>query len=148
MSRNSKLAPTEVFLSHSSRNAAFTSKLANVLFRHNVKTFFSKQHIRGAQEWHDELGAALKRCDWFLVVLSPQAVRSTWVKRELVYALQQPRYNERIIPVLYKNCDVEQFSWTLSGFQYVDFRPGFDEGCEQLFDIWKLKYRPLVHRLH
>lgn len=41
----------------------------------------SKEHIGGAQEWHDEIGAALDRCDWFPVVLSPQSVASRWVKR-------------------------------------------------------------------
>ena len=38
--------------------------------------------------------------DWFLLVLSPQSVRSAWVKHELVYALQASRYRGRIIPVL------------------------------------------------
>jgi hypothetical protein len=42
-----------------------------------------KANIRGAQQWHDEIGTALKRCDWFLLVLSPQSVRSMWVKHEL-----------------------------------------------------------------
>ena len=85
MSRKRKSAPTEVFISHSSKNAAFISRLKSVLTNHKVKSFVSKTSIRGAQQWHDEIGAALKRCDWFLVVLSPQSVRSTWVKHELVY---------------------------------------------------------------
>ena len=92
MSRKRDAAPDEVFLSHSSENANFTARLARVLSAHGVNSFLSKQHIRGAQEWHDEIGAALKRCDWFLVVLSPQSVRSRWVKHELIYALQDNRY--------------------------------------------------------
>lgn len=134
--------PTEVFLSHSSKNLAFASRLAKVLNAHHVRTFFSKKHIQGAQEWHDEIGAALKRCDWFLVVLSPQSVASKWVKHELIKALQLIRYKGRIVPISYKVCDADKLSWTLSGFQWIDFRKDFHQGCRDLFAIWKMNYSP------
>ena len=94
MPRKPKAAPTEVFISHSSQRAKFVSRLNGVLAKHKVKTFVSKANIRGAQQWHDENGTALKRCDWFLLVLSPQSVRSMWVKHELIYALQASRYRD------------------------------------------------------
>jgi hypothetical protein len=72
----------------------------------------SKANIRGAQQWHDEIGTALKRCDWFLLVLSPQSVRSMWVKHELVYALQASRYRGRIIPVLCKRA-IKTLCWAI-----------------------------------
>ena len=100
MPRKPKSAPIEVLVSHSSKNADFISRLNCVLTDHKVKSFVSKANIRGAQQWHDEIGTALKRCDWFLLVLSPQSVRSRWVKHELIYALRASRYRERIIPVL------------------------------------------------
>jgi hypothetical protein len=66
MPRKPKSAPTEVFISHSGRNAGFISRLKVVLTEHKVKSFVSNVNIRGAQQWHDEIGTALKRCDWFL----------------------------------------------------------------------------------
>ena len=69
MPRKPKSAPTEVFISHSSQNARFISRLKGVLTEHKVKSFVSKVNIQGAQQWHDEIGTALKRCDWFLLVL-------------------------------------------------------------------------------
>jgi len=140
MSAKRSAPPDEVFLSHSGKNAAFANRLRGVLAAHGVKSFFSRKNIRGAQEWHDEIGAALKRCDWFLVVLSPQSVRSLWVKHELIYALQESRYRQRIIPVYYKTCDVDMLSWTLAAFQRIDFRKDFHEGCRQLLAIWGLQY--------
>src|SRR5712671_4611969 len=122
----------EIFVSHSSRNAAFVERLVRVLHAHGLRTFFSRKHIRGAQQWHDEIGAALARCSWFLVVLSPQSVVSEWVKHELVYALQNRRYVRTILPVLYKPCDFKKLSWTLSSREYVDFRKDFHKGCRDL----------------
>ena len=132
--------PTEVFLSHSSKNLAFAKRLAKLLHAHHVKTFFSKKNIQGAQQWHDEIGSALKRCDWFVVVLSPQSVSSKWVKHELIYALQANRFKQRIIPILYKACDTDKLSWTLSGFQWIDFRKVFAQGAHDLLGIWNIPY--------
>jgi TIR domain len=142
MSRKRNFAPTEVFLSHSSRNRVFTSRLAKTLSAHGVRSFLSAHSIRGAQQWHDEIGAALKRCDWFIVILSPQSVRSRWVKYELLYALRASRFQDRIIPVLYKRCDADSLSFTLSSIEWVDFRRDFHEGCRQLLRIWTLDYQP------
>jgi len=137
MPRKRKFGPTEVFTSHSSKNASFIERLRRVVTSRDIKSFVSKTNIRGAQQWHDEIGSALKRCDWFILVLSPQSVRSRWVKNELMYALQSPRYEDRIIPILYRNCDIEALSWTLSSIERIDFRLNFDNACEELFQIWR-----------
>ena len=93
---------SEVFLSHSSADRAFTARLAEVLRDHGVQVWYSDTNIRRAQQWHDEIGAALRRCDWFVVVLTPDAVASRWVKRELLFSLQQDRFDGRIAPILYQ----------------------------------------------
>lgn len=72
--------PNEVFLSHSSRDVQFVEELVGALRRHGIPVWYSRTNIRGAQMWHDEIGAALRRCDWFVLVLSPGAVGSPWVK--------------------------------------------------------------------
>jgi hypothetical protein len=137
----------EVFLSHSSQDRSFVLRLARTLKQHKIKYWYSATHIAGAKQWHDEIGRALARCDWFLVVLTPASVRSAWVKRELLFALNQDRYNERIIPVLRKPCDYARLSWTLSEFQLVDFTGNFDAGCQQLLGIWKLEPKPPIRKV-
>jgi hypothetical protein len=134
--------PSEVFLSHASADQKFVTRLAETLRRHGVPVWYSRTNILGAQQWHDEIGAALKRCDWFLVVLSSNSVESMWVKRELLFALQQNRFEDKIVPLLYQPCDFERLSWVLSSFQRVDFQKGFDEGCQHLFRTWGLGYQP------
>lgn len=138
MSRKRSKGPTEVFVSHSSRDSTFATKVVKALADHGIKAFYSKRSIKGAQEWHDEIGEALKRCDWFVIVLSPNAVTSLWVKRELLFALQQRRYKAHIVPLLYRACDEVSLSWTLSEAQHVDFTHGFQRGCTDLLAIWDI----------
>jgi hypothetical protein len=67
----STVLPQEIFLSHSSLDNQFASDLAAVIRRHGIPVWYSRTNILGAQQWQDEIGAALQRCDWFVVILSP-----------------------------------------------------------------------------
>jgi hypothetical protein len=138
--RKRKLVIEEAFLSHSSKDRKFTAKLAAVLREHGVNVWYSEHAIRGAQQWHDEIGAALERCDWMIVVMSPAAVKSKWVKRELLFALDDPRYQDRVVPALAKACDTKKLSWVLAQLQMISFTD-FKEGCRELLNVWGIRYR-------
>ena len=121
--------------------ARLSTKIGPVLRAHGVPVWYSETDILGAQQWHDEIGAALQRCDWFVVVLTPEAVESTWVKRELLFALQQERFADRIVPLVIRPCASDRLSWTLPAFQAVDYTHGFDPGCADLLRIWGIGFR-------
>lgn len=133
-------APTELFLSHASQDQRFASRLAKTLERHGILVWYSKTSLIGSQRWQDEIGEALQRCDWFLVVLSPNALESMWVRRETQYALRQRRLDKRIVPALYRPCDLEKLSWVLPDFQIVNFHRKFETGCRELLRIWDLEW--------
>src|SRR5207249_4867915 len=84
--------PKKVFLSYATRDRRFADRVARLLRKSGVPVWYSRSHLRGAQQWQQEIGAAVRRCDWLLIILSPAAVKSMWVKRELFYALNQKRY--------------------------------------------------------
>ncbi len=142
MARRKSHNPREAFLSHSSVDRPFASKLARDLRRHGVPAWYSATSILGAQQWHDEIGAALGRCDWFLLVLSPASVGSRWVKQELLYTLNDGRYENRIIPLLHQPCDHAQLSWTLQAFQMIDFTVPYANALRELLRSWGIGYRP------
>jgi len=134
-------ARIKIFISHSAQDRRFVLRLAGALKGYHLSHWYSAEHIRGAEEWHDAIGCALKACNWFLLVLTPAAVRSLWVKRELSFALRQRRYNERIIPLLLQRCQHGDLSWTLDQFEFVDFTGEFEAGCRQLLRIWGIRYQ-------
>lgn len=138
MPRRRSSRPREAFLSHASAQRDFADALSATLRSHGVPLWYSTTNIQGAQQWHDEIGRALVRCDWFILLLSPEAVRSRWVKRELLFALNSPRFEERILPVLVRSCDWRALSWTLDALQMIDFRQGFEPGCRTLLGVWGL----------
>ncbi len=131
--------PREVFLSHSSVDHALADKLVGELEKHGVRVWYSRKRLRGSQRWADEIGKALARCDWFAVILTPSAVRSTWVKHELQYALRRKRYTDHILPLHFRSCKPEVLSWVLEEFQIIDFRGRFRKGCAELLAVWGLE---------
>lgn len=139
MARKKAKIPREVFLSHANRDHRFASWLKEELQSHGVSVWYSEAQIVGAQQWHDEIGKGLERCDWFLLVLSPSAVRSTWVKRELLFALESSHFNKRIIPVIFRPCEVKKLSWTLSSMQHVNFTESRTAGLVELLRIWGIQ---------
>jgi hypothetical protein len=135
-----------LFLSHSSKNRRMASRMAAVLRSHGVPVWQSRTNLPGAQQWHDEIGAALVRCDWFPILLTPRAVASKRVKRELLYALRSSRYEGRIVPVNFRKCDSSRLSWTLDDTQAIDFTGKFDDGCRSHLRTWGLGYKKFAGR--
>lgn len=133
--------PQEIFLSHSSGDHRFATRVADALRHHGISVWYSRTDLVGSQEWHDEIGAALKRCDWFLLVLSPTAIESMWVKRELNYARRQARFVGKIVPLLYQSCESESLSWVLGSIHRIDFQSTFAEGCRELLRVWDVDYQ-------
>jgi len=65
-----------------------------------------------------------------------------WVKRELSYALQKSRFENRIVPIVHQPSNFEQLSWTLSLFQMIDFTGAVDDGYRALLRTWGIGYQP------
>jgi hypothetical protein len=135
------MIPKEVFLSHSDKDRKFATDVVEVLRGHGIPVWYSRTNIVGAQQWHDEIGDALNRCDWFVIILSPDGVDSMWVKRELLFALQQPRFINKIIPLLCQPCNYMKLSWTLSQFQMIDFTHSLEDGCRELLRVWGIGFK-------
>ena len=134
------MIPKEIFLSHSSENKDVADAVAGTLRNHGIPVWFSPTNIMTAQKWQDEIGRALRRCDWFLVLLSKAAIKSKWVKMELSYALNHSQYDDHIMPVKIENCDYEHLSWTLGVFQIADFNSNKEKAYSQILRTWGMGF--------
>jgi hypothetical protein len=133
--------PTEVFVSYAHEDRVFALKLAAALEVYGIRCWVGERHIGAATQWLEAIGKALRRCDWFIVVLTPEAVASNWVKHEVSYALSKVRYNDRLIPILKKTCEPEDLVFILDSLQRVDFRKSFAKGMSDLLKIWGIGFQ-------
>ena len=49
------MRPKEIFLSHASADRRAANRLVARLRKAGFKVWYSKTHLKGAQQWHDEI---------------------------------------------------------------------------------------------
>ncbi len=123
-----------VFVSHSTQDIAWIeADLIPLLRSIGIVPWYSRDDIRTTEYWERQILTALRKCDWFLIVLSSRSAESEWVKDELHWAIAN-RAN-RIIPVLIDRCDLHDFHIRLSRIEYADWVSDRDEAREKIREI-------------
>lgn len=140
MANYTDLTSNEIFLSYSSQDNRFASRLLREIRKNGISVWDYQTSQSGSEIWHDEIGKAISRCDWFLVILSENSVCNRMVKEECLYALTMDKYLNRTIPIMYKRCNIEELSWMLKKYNPIDFTKDFSCGCRKLFKILGRKY--------
>jgi len=109
-----------VFVSHSTRDRKWVEReIVALLKTRGLNPWYSKQSINTSSQWEREILRGLESCQWFLIVVSPRAAESEWVKNELNWAFSNRQ--TRIVPVIMERCDLWQFHLGLPRIQHVDF---------------------------
>ena len=105
------------FISYSRHDwSEFVSDLVNHLTRQSLTVWVDQSLIVGGDDWMDSVGEALRLCSTLVLVLSPEALASRYVKMEYRYFFRQEK---PIVPLLYRR--VEEVPIELSTIQYIDF---------------------------
>lgn len=109
-----------IFVSYSRRDASFASQIADLL-RHlappYVDVWIDYRDIRPADRWRDEIQAALASRHLLILILSPDAVASEYVRQEYSVFLHTER---PILPLYYREAALPE---AISAIQYIDCRP-------------------------
>ena len=113
-------AHIRVFISHSSKNSNFVEKLVERLREHYIPTWYSPRNMPGGY-FSESIQQALNRCDWFLVVLSPDALKSEWVKKETKLAMDDDHFRGKVLPVLAESCNWSSIHKNIEYYQLFDY---------------------------
>jgi len=89
--------------------------------------------------WMRSVPHSIVAIGWSFFSRSSAAV-SKWVKRELTYALDEDRYEGRIVPLLVEDCEFTNLAWPLRTLQIIPFHR-FHDGCRALLALWDIRYR-------
>ena len=130
----------QVFISYAKEDAQFAHRLADDSRRLGVQVWIAPESIRPGESWVDAIERGLEESSHTVIVLTPKALKSRWVKKETGVAIAQERKGRiQVIPLDVEPCAVPLF---LSSYQMVSFRHDYDAGLRQLADILGLRVTP------
>ena len=127
---------TTIFLSHSSSDHTQASEIVSLLEGHGLKIWYSDDDIKATADWEQSIRTALDGCEWFIVLLSRESVKSEWVRAEVHWAIEN-RPN-KIVPVLVEDCDSAMLHLRLATIQFIDLVRDQVGGLDELLEIWKV----------
>lgn len=118
-----------IFFSYSRQDSTFVDRLEADFRARGFRTWVDRRMLEGGQEWEREIEAAIDRCSLMVLILSPAAVESRWVKKEYEYALAQ---RKGIVPVGFQPCTAPEA--VVAKFQTVSWPPEYESGLKKLIN--------------
>jgi hypothetical protein len=131
--RISKLMAKDIFISYSRRDQEFVTRLASELDAQVAGVWFDQSTIQLGQKWHDEIMEGIRDCKAFILVLSPDAMESLYVREEVGQALE---LRKTIFPLVYRPAPwTGLFEKLVSEIQTLDLRSGsYTDNFQKLVD--------------
>lgn len=141
---NPQLAPLRVFVSHSHQDNAFTQRLVTDLERAGTTVWWDISGIDHG-DFMVAISDALRRCEWFVLVLTPAALSSPFVRLEVDAALVL-KYTGRlrgVIRMLAAPCSSDAIPPLLEVMESCDATVDYDRALDQLLQVIGLRQRPI-----
>jgi hypothetical protein len=123
----------DIFISYSRRDQEFVTRLASDLDAQVAGVWFDQSSIQLGQKWHDEIMEGIRDCKAFILVLSPDAMESRYVREEVNKALE---LGKTIFPVIYRPAKwTGEFGSLVKEVQTLDLRSGsYTDNFQKLVD--------------
>src|SRR5262245_15505475 len=113
-----KSAAFKVFLSYARRDDEPARRIRGELEKGGFEVWDPAVKLTPGDNWALAQGKALEEADAMVVLLSSAGIASDHVQREIDYALGQPRFKGRLIPVVVG--PVKQIPWILETLQILN----------------------------
>jgi hypothetical protein len=76
-----------VFLSYTTADEDFAKQLGSHLSKRGCEVWDPSEQLFPGDNWSLKIGEALKQSKAMVVLLSPDSIKSEWVRREIEYAI-------------------------------------------------------------
>jgi hypothetical protein len=123
----------KVFISYSEADEKWVRSLRSHLSEEGFEVWNSASDIAPGDNWLLKSGRALQAADAMIVLLSPDSVKSDWVRSEIEYALSSPQFRGRVIPLLIKPTD--DIPWILRKLHFIRASKDVDETVNRVVAI-------------
>jgi hypothetical protein len=125
----------KVFLSYADRDDKLAQALRIELEKGGFEVWDPVARLTPGDNWALEQGKALNEAEAIVVLLSPAALASDHVKREIDYALGEPRFKGRLIPVVVR--PVKEIPWILETLQVLRIDADLGRGSRRVLEALK-----------
>src|SRR5436190_11129189 len=109
------MSPPSIFISHASKDDPFVTELRLALESQKLTVWVDSRELVAGNKLAPEISEAIEQARQFIVVLSPNALKSDWVRKEIQKALEveQARKDEgyRVIPLMLPGFDPATLKW-------------------------------------
>ena len=122
---------TRAFVSYTHVDRAFAARLAVDLARAGINVWYDQWAILPGDSIIDKINIALQENDYLLIVLSPGAVESQWVRREINSSLLMSLAGRSVslVPILKSPCNIPAL---IADLHHADFTQSYDTGFAEL----------------
>ena len=118
------------FMSYSREDVTHQRRVINELRQRGLNVWLDTENlIPGSPAWEREIERAIRGAAGIIVLLSPDANNSEWVRREISFGDDNEK---RIFPVLIHGDEDDSIPLRLSSHQRVDLRRNFDDAITEL----------------
>ncbi len=122
----------KVFISYSGADEKWADRLRSALAKYEVDVWDPASQIAPGENWGLKYGKALENSDAVVVLLSPDSVKSDWVRHEIQYALSSPQFRDRLVPVVVRPTD--EIPWILRKMKVIRATQNADETARRIAD--------------
>lgn len=129
------------FISYTHGDAEFARRLAKDLESLDVAIWLDERELSIGDSIISGVEEGIEKCRWMIVVLSPEALKSNWVLRELRAGLTR-ELSESAVYVLPVLCKATQLPALLRDKFYADCTDSYEHGLQLLKDRILGNYRP------
>lgn len=119
----------DIFLSYSRKDHDLMVQIKDHLEQSGIQVWTDEGIAVGTPNWQMAIEKAIQEIKAVIVILSPDAKNSTWVREELVFA---KTLKKQIYPLLARGDEANAIPFGFSAYQWIDIRQNFDDGIKRL----------------
>lgn len=125
---------TKVFISHASEDKNSATRIAEAIQDAGGKVWFDEFELKPGDSIKETIEAGLRSSDLMVLLLSPSAIKSDWVKLEWDYALnrQLRQRNISVVPVKVEECEIPP---QLANRKHLDLTTDPQRGIDKLVEL-------------
>ncbi len=120
----------QVFISYACEDGELARRLSRSLQDAGFDVWLDENNILPGDNWAEKVSQALKESQAMVVLVSPAAMDSKWVRHEIEFALGAKEYSGRLVPVFVGPRDKipkDKLPWSLRRLRGIELTDQTEE---------------------